>query len=211
MKIVFDFDHTLFSAKRLYLEIKDYFDSLGISCNLFNKSYQESKKEGKTYDPKKQFEIIHKEKPEVSIKEMEENSEEIMKRFPDFVYPDVVPFLEEFKDRFDFYIISYGGDDGSFSREKIKRSGIGDYFEKVFVTKSNDKTNALKEVIDGEEELIFIDDSPEVLSEIKKYFPEVTTVRINRGEGKYKDQSDVKEIDFSIKDLEELRSILTEL
>jgi FMN phosphatase YigB (HAD superfamily) len=210
MKIIFDFDHTLFSTKKLYLEARNYFSSLSVSKEVFDESFKESKKGGKAYKPQNLFEIIHRKNPEISIDEMEKASREIADKFSDFIYPDVKSFLEEFKKN-DLYIISYGGEDGSFSRGKIRKSGIRDYFKKVFITKNNSKVNALSKIIDEGEKAVFVDDCPEVLFEVKNSFPEVTTVRINRGEGRYKDQQGVKGIDFSVKNCEELKSILTEI
>jgi FMN phosphatase YigB (HAD superfamily) len=209
MKLIFDFDHTLYSTKKLYLETKKDFKVLGVNEKLFNSSFQESKRKGRAYDPEEQFRIIVKNNSDISIQKMRENLNEITKRSSDFLYSDVPLFLEKFKNRFTFYIISYGGENGCFSKVKIDESGIKDYFKDVFIIKKNNKNECLARILKKEEKAIFIDDSPEILSKVKEDFSKIITIRINRGEGRYTDYSDNDKIDFSIRNLKELEVILT--
>ncbi len=210
MKIIFDFDHTLFSAKKLYLAWVKSFKEIGIKEELFQKVFNDSKGGGELFDKDKIFNSLIEDKPEISYELLEEKWVKSYNGSEEFLYADVLPFLERFKEEYDFYILSYGRDE--IQRYKIKRVNIEHFFKEIYITRDIDKVSVLDKFLDEKEKVVFVDDNPEVLSKVKKKFPDVTTVRINRGEGKHKDWSDNPEVDFSIKSLEELeKMLLTEL
>ena len=212
MKIVFDFGYTLYSVSKLYSVTERAFERMGVDKGLFQRSFQESKRKGKTYNPEEQFKLIVQRKSELSVNEMERKINEILDNSSVFLYPEVISFLEKFRNKFDLYILSYGGIKSDFQKRKIKKAGIEKYFRGVYVANKIDKISLLKKVLDSSDRAVFIDDNPEILSGAKKVFPEIITVRINRGEGKYKDYPNDSRIDFSVKNLEELeKMVLTEL
>ena len=212
MKIIFDFDYTLYSIGELYSATEGAFERMGVDKELFQKSFQESKIKGKTYNPEEQFRLITQKKPEISVSEMEKKINEILDNSSIFLYPEVISFLEKFRNKFDLYILSYGGTKNNFQKKKIEKTGIEKYFREVYVADKIDKISLLGKILDNLNKVVFIDDNPEILSNAKEIFPEIITVRINRGEGKYKNYPDDSRIDFSIKNLEELEKIaLTEL
>ena len=59
-KIIFDFDHVLFSGENLAHEIQKEFEKEGIKEDLFWKTYEKSKGEGRDYKPYIQIEILSK-------------------------------------------------------------------------------------------------------------------------------------------------------
>jgi len=212
MKIIFDFDHTLYSTSKLYSVAERAFGRMGVDEELFRKSFQESKIKEKTYNPKEQFRLIAQKKPGLSIGRMEREINEILNNSSVFLYPEVISFLEKFRNKFDLYILSYGGVGCDFQKKKIKKVGIEKYFKGVYVTDKIDKISLLEKILDNLNEAVFVDDSPEILFKVEKVFPEIITVRINRGEGKYKDYPNDSRIDFSVKNLKELeKMVLTEL
>lgn len=212
MKIIFDFDHTLYSTSKLYFTAQEVFKEIGVSEELFRKSFQESKRKGKTYNPDEQIRLIVERKPELSSDDIKEKIKEVLNNSSVFLYPEVVSFLEKFKNELDLYILSYGGDDGDFQKEKIKRTKIEKYFNEIHITNEIGKISTLETILDDTNKIILVDDSPEVLFKAKKFSHEIITIRINRGEGKYKNYPDNSNIDFSINNFKELEKIvLTEL
>jgi len=209
MKIIFDFDHTLFSAKKFYETLKYSFLELKVGEKLFQKTYQESKSEGKNYKPSRQFELIIKEKPEIFLRELEESFRKVLGQSKQFLYPDVLPFLKKIKKDFELVIVSYGEEE--FQRNKIRKSKITNYFKKVFLSKNVNKISIFKKILNDDEKIIFVDDSPVALFEIKKNFPKTITVRIKRGEGRYSKEKNNKKIDFSVKNLRELEKIIYDI
>ncbi len=210
MKIIFDFDHTLFSAKQFYFAFKKAFFKLGVEENLFQETFEKSKGKGRDYKPYRQFKLVIKLKPKISLKRLKETFDKILKKAPKFLYPDTVWFLKRWRKKAKFILLSYGEE--KFQRDKIKTSKIEKYFQKrVKITRDIDKVKPFKKLFQKKEKLIFIEDNPTALSEAKKIFPNVITIRINRGEGKYSKEPNNPQIDFSIKNLKELDRILNSL
>jgi len=207
--VVFDFDHTLFSTKSFYRVLKENFKKLGVEEELFNKSFEESKGKGRDYKPKRQFRLIHKAKPKIKIKDLQVCFKRILKEAPRFLYKDVTCFLKKWQNKINLILLSYGEE--RFQRVKICSSKIEKYFEKIIVTKDINKTKPFKKIFKKHEKIVVIEDNPNALLEIKKNYPYAITVRINRGEGKYKDLLTDKRIDFSIKNLKEFSEILRKI
>jgi FMN phosphatase YigB (HAD superfamily) len=210
--IIFDFDHTLFSAKKLYFALKESFLKLGVDENLFRETFEKSKGRGRDCKPEKQFKLIHKARPEIKIGKLKETFEKILKMAPKFLYNDVLSFLKKWSKKVDLILLSYG--DKKFQMEKIKASKIERYFDKIIVTKDIEKAKPFKKILAYlfsnklPQRIIFVEDNPKALLKIKNFFPQVITVRINRGEGKYSQEPDNPKIDFSIRNLKELEEIL---
>lgn len=206
MKIIFDFDHTLFSTKKLYSALVKSFKEIGISKELFQKTFKRSKSKRGLYNKGKHFDLIIKNKPGINHEILQEKWEKALNKSDRFLYTDVLPVLEKFKNEYNLYILSHGMED--VQKDKIEKSKIKKFFKKIYITKDINKASALKKFLKKTEKAIFIDDNQEALSEIKKKFPNIITVRINRGVGKYKNYPNNPEIDFSIKNLRELEKLL---
>jgi len=206
MKIIFDFDHCLFSTRKFYLYFEKTFLKKGIDKEIFKKTFQLSKEKKKTYSLRKHLKYLVKFYPNFSLKELKKELSKVFKKFPDFLYPEVKEFLEKWQKKADLFLISFG--EKEFQREKIKKSGISHFFKKIIIVKNELKTEEIKKLYSKKDRIFFVEDNPKALVFLKKRFKNVITVRINRGEGKYKDLPDEKEIDFSFKNLKELDEIL---
>lgn len=215
MKIIFDFDHTLFSAKKLYSALKEAFFKLRVDENLFQETFEESKGIGRDYKPSQQFELIAKQKPEIPLKKLKKDFKKILKTAPRFLYSDALSFLKKWSREADLILLSYGEE--KFQKDKIKASKVGKYFKKIIITRDIEKLKPFSKIFTHlprgrvPEKIIFVEDNPVALSETKKVFKNVITIRINRGEGKYSREPDNSKIDFSIKNLKELDKILKSL
>jgi len=208
MKIIFDFDHTLFSAKKLFENLKEEFKKAGVSEKLFFETFQKSKGNF-GYIHRKQFELITKENPELNLIKLEETFKKVINRADKFLYPDVLPVLINLKKENELILLSYG--EKEFQREKIDNSKITHYFNKIVVTQEINKISELRKILKKKENAVFVEDNPRALVEAKKYFPDLVTVRINRNEGKYIKEPNNEKIDFVIENLDEIKKILKEL
>lgn len=206
MKIIFDFDNTLFSVKKFYEAFQNSFKEIGINKKLFEETFEKAKAGNKSYNPEKHFKLIIQKKPEISLKELKENFEKALEQGEKFLYSDTQPFFKKLKNKFDLFLVSYGNK--KFQREKIEKSGITKFFKKVIITSDASKISSLKKILKKHEKAIFIDDNPEALSAVKEKFPQVITIRMSRGEGRYKKEKNNQNIDFSIKNLKELEKLL---
>ena len=209
MTIIFDFDHTLFSARKLYLLIKKRFKKLGVKETLFEETYEKSKGKGINYKPEKQIKLIAKVLPKIKENLLKKELKKILSKISRFLYPDVKPFLKKWQNKATLILISYG--ESRFQKEKIKSTKISSYFKKIIITKDLNKISALKKFLKKDQKVIFVEDNPNALKETKKIFPNLITVRINRKEGRYFRLPNNSKIDFSIKNLKELEKILIKI
>ena len=60
LKIIFDFDHVLFSGEKLAYKIQEEFEKEGVKKEFFWQTYEESKGGGRVYKPYIQIEILSK-------------------------------------------------------------------------------------------------------------------------------------------------------
>lgn len=206
MKIIFDFDHTLFSTPKLVEAMEEAFSDLGIGEKVFWETFKKAKGKGGSFSPEKHMRLIDETEAGVSIPKLRKTFQETLNRCSEFLFPDVVDFLERNKEEFDFYILSYGEED--FQRAKIRGCNIEKFFEDVLITSRVKKDSALKSLLREEEKAMIVDDNPQVLVENKKHFPNLLAVRINRGEGRYADLERDSRIDFSIENLDQLEKII---
>ena len=205
MKIIFDFDHTLFSAKRLVRCLKEEFKKVGVNEKLFSETFQKSKTKGR-YTPEKHFRLIIEKRPEYNLKMLRGIFKKVINKADMFLYPDVLPVLKDLKKENELILLSYGYKE--FQMEKIENSKITKYFSKIIITQEINKISTFKKILKEMERGVFVEDNPKSLTEAKKSFPNIITVRINRNEGLYTREPNSKEIDFIIKNLKGFRKIL---
>ena len=206
MKIIFDFDHTLFSTTKFSLALKKSFEKSGIEESLFEETFGKSKEKNGHYKPDKQIELIIKKSPEIKKNILKKEFKKVLNNASKFLYPDTEQFLKKWQKRADLILLSYG--ENKFQKEKIKKSKITSYFKKILIAQDINKISNLKTILRNNQKAVFVEDNPQALMEAKKTFPDLTTVRINRGKGKYAALSDNSQIDFSIKNLKKLAEIL---
>jgi len=127
------------------------------------------------------------------------------------LYYDTNCFLRKWHKKANLILLSYG--EAKFQKNKIKASKIGKYFKKIIITRDIEKSKPFRKVpsLFQRGGIVFVEDNPQALSKTKTSFPQIITVRINRGEGKYYQEADNLQIDFSIKNLKELDKILKSL
>ncbi len=204
MKIILDFDHTLFSTKKLFDSLKEEFKESGVNDKLFSETFQKSK-DPVGYNSENQFKLIIEEKPVLNPKKLKEVFKKVINRADQFVYPDVLPVLRNLKKENQLILLSYG--EKKFQKEKIEDSKITKYFNKIIITQDINKVSDLKKILKEKEIAIFVEDNPYAILEVKKSFPKIITIRINRGEGKYAKEKNNDKTDFVIENLSELKKV----
>lgn len=207
MKIIFDFDYTLFDTRKFKLSFQKAFEKLGADKELFFQTYKNSKIEG-IYNPQIHFKLIKQAKPDISIRKLEKALNDVLKETSKFLYPDTLSFLEKWQGKVDLFLLSSGQD--RFQRKKIENSSIQGFFKEVFTSQEIiNKASFLKNISGIGEKTFFIDDRPEALSKIKQSFPKIITVRMSRRGGKYITEPASPQIDFLIKTLKELEKLMS--
>lgn len=185
MKIIFDFDHTLFDTKRFFLFFeKKFVEKFNLKKEIFEKSFKKSK--NNFYKPQKHFLLLSKKIKVFSKKDFEKELFSLLKKYSKkFLYPEVLEVLNKLKKDFSLYLISFG--EKNFQMEKIKGSGIGKYFKKIIITSKRDKTPIIKKILQRDKKAVFVDDDQETIKKVKENFPEIFVIMIDR-EKKKKDK-----------------------
>nr|MCK4428847.1 HAD hydrolase-like protein [Candidatus Aenigmarchaeota archaeon] len=191
-----------------YLALKEAFEKMGVDDKLFSETLR--KASGRFgFKPRKQIKMIAEELPEIKLEQLEAAFKKIIDGADKFLYPDVSLSLEELKKENELIMVSYG--DKKYQNEKIKSSKVIPSFNKIIVTQELHKVSELKKILGDCEKAIFVEDNPHALTEAKKCFPKIITVRINRGEGRYAKTPDNEKIDFTIANMDEFKKILEKL
>ncbi|MFY9458085.1 MAG: hypothetical protein WAP23_04170 [Candidatus Spechtbacterales bacterium] len=208
MRIILDFDYTLFDMKTFKRRLFDLFLEHGVSPKLVASSYEESKKGGGNYSPIQQFQIL--ETAGVSdISKLEQKFDALVREAGNYLYSDAVPFVEKMRARHSLALLSHGEE--GFQRSKIRACAfVYDACVEIVVTGNAQKDTEAAKLADGQR-AIFIDDKPAVLAAAKKLAPNIVTVRMNRGEGPYADEVGGEGIDYEVKNLKEVEILLGNL
>lgn len=206
MKLIFDFDYTLFQTSKFLEAVGDAYKKHGVTQELFLKTYQESRMGWRDWKPDIQFALLAEE-GNIDIAACKSGLSEIVSACGRFLYEDSTFVLETLHKSHELFLVSHGED--SFQHTKVKGSGIGHLFKQVIVTGDITKVTPLSNIVNEEgKNSVFIEDNPLALVESKKAFPWLTTIRINRREGRYADFPDDSSFNFTIRNLFELQKIV---
>lgn len=205
MRIIFDFDNTLFRSMPFGEAIRQAFRGCGVDEGMFHATLAQTRGEGMDWKLHRQVELLHKEF-RIPRHVLDNSLAEVLTRANAFLYHDTVPYLKTTAAAHTMYVLSYGED--AFQRAKVDASGIVPFFRHVLITDNirKDKEAAL---LSGGEAAVFVEDNPLALRAAKTYAPHIITVRILRGEGRYKDEPSGEGIDYEIKNLGELSNIVS--
>ncbi len=206
MKIIFDFDHTIFDMASMHLALIEAIEEIGISKEEYKTAYNKETN-WKSFDVDSLAGRLEKmtNKPVASIKKAYHRVGDVADLF---VYNDVVEALEELKaDGHELRLLSWG--DGDWQLRKINSCGFKKYFTEI-ITVTELKADFLTQWGKDNTDVVVIDDKPAELKAINKEHPNFTLIRMRRENGKYSDQEtpegigevkNMKEVIASIKQL----------
>jgi len=211
MKIFIDFDDVIFYSKKFIQDEKNIFQKNGISEEIFKKYYYQYTKNKKgeivrRYNLKKQLQGIKKELG-INTDKIESELEDFLSDTEKYIFEDVISFLKQFKKE-ELFLVSYSKTE--FQKLKIKNSGIAKYFKKIIITngnKSDEILRIIKKQKTKKEDLFFIDDRADYISEVKKKIARIKTFLVRRKEGRYKNDAN-EYCDFIIRNLKKAVKII---
>jgi len=209
MKIVLDFDDTIFNTHQMMADLVKISEKAGFTESEFWSAFKDNKEKAKDIDVKVIVEFLYKNsatkifsyKKEEIIEEMES----VFSRLRDFVYPDFLDFVNCFAKK-DLIILSIGKT--NFQEEKIKNSGVQKFFNETIII-PEDKVGKFKSLLleYGGEKIFFIEDNSFQIDQVKKEFPQIITFKMERPQGKNV-QTKSELTDYVVKDLEEVRKTI---
>lgn len=205
MKIFLDFDDVIFNTKEFVEDIKKIFRKNGVSDEIFSKYYYDYPQKGnvRKYNLTKHLARI-KEKTGIESKSIREEIDNLIADTKKYLFKDLSLLFN--LGNADLYLVSFS--DTQFQKKKIKNSGIWKNFKRVFIT-NGPKSDFLERNMENKvsNKIFFLDDRTEHIDDVKKNFPEINTILMQRKEGRYKELPN-KNCDFKAKNFKEVRKIL---
>ncbi len=204
MKIILDFDDTIFNTHNLMRDVCAVFSDLGFQEEQFWGAYAECKEKAGDFNPEIIINLLNEIKPFDEIK-AKKKINSILGNSKDFVYPDFFSFAKNFNKK-DLILLSFG--EANFQRTKIKNSGVSPFFSEIIITQKN-KTENLEPLCKkySEEKIFFIDDKTKQIDEVKKIFPQIISVKMERTQGRHINTKS-KLANYIVKDLSEVKNII---
>jgi len=205
MKIILDFDYTIFDTAKFRNAIQTMFSGHGVDAELFARSIEESRGTAGDWKPDKQLEILES-RGMSKISSMRDGFNSLTNNSQEYLYTDTMPFLKRMSKDHNFVVLSYGQD--KFQGMKIRGCREAyKYFDNILVTHNLSKDKEASEIA-NKEPAIFIEDNPTALSASKKYAPSIITVRLNRGEGRHAIVPSGDGVDHEVESLGEVENLI---
>ena len=176
-----DFDHTLFHTDEFFhVDVRESFLRLGIDAEEWERSYAAVWPKGYTLE--KHVEEVSRQfgnrLPLEEMKRILENSFSDLKRY---LFPDVLPFLQQAKKSgARLYLLSFG--DYEWQRYKVSACSVAAYFDDMFFTATpGAKSELVRERAHRvAETVVVVDNNPADLDLIRDEAPEIRTYYMNR-------------------------------
>ena len=195
---VLDFDGVLFDDRTFKKAHQKEFRRYNVSSRLYRDTYNETKQlTGGRYASSIHYALISRCVPLLSRALLHKKSAMLVKQSRRYLYADAKPFLRWCrKSGIALALVSTGS---SFQKKKVSTSGLAPFFGKIIVTKDVSKVAGMRIVIRtvAHRQVVFVDDKPAVLNDIKKKLPEVYAVQMRRHTQEVSEQTDARVHSFS--------------
>ncbi|MDH4330571.1 MAG: hypothetical protein OEV93_03410 [Candidatus Moranbacteria bacterium] len=212
MKILLDFDDTLFHTAKFKEDLIGVFEECGVSPEDFKKYYYDYSPNDSNSDLKRYVFESHIDRLSeilgIDGENLRKKAHEFLSDTSAYLFSDVDEFLENFS-KDDVYIISFGCD---FLKIKIGNTGIGKKVSEIVTTDKvkefavGDLLGREKEKFDGEK-IFFLDDRIDHLKSVKSKFPEIVSILVSRPEGRYDCELD-DSCDHCVRNFSEAKKII---
>jgi FMN phosphatase YigB (HAD superfamily) len=209
MKILLDFDDTLFHTAKFKEDLIGVFESCGVSPEDFKKHYYDYPPNDKN-DLKRYVFESHIDRLEevlgIDGANLRKKAHEFLSDTSEYLFSDVKDFLKSFS-KDDLLIISFGCE---FLKIKIGNTGIGEKVSEI-VTTDKLKEFATKKLLEREEfdneKIFFLDDRIDHLGSVKSKFPDIISILVRRPEGRYDCEMD-ESCDYCVRNLLEAKELI---
>jgi len=176
-----DFDHTLFNTDEFFhVDVREAFLRLGIDATTWEQSYAAVWPTGYTLE-KHAEEVLRRSGSQLPLDEMKRILQNSFSDLSRYLFPDVLPFLQEAKtNSAGLYLLSFG--DQAWQRYKASASRVRDYFDQMFFTVvEGGKARLVREQAERTaQDVVVVDNNPHELDLIKEAAPEIRTYCMNR-------------------------------
>ena len=177
-----DFDHTLFHTDQFFhIDLRYAFLRLGIDGAHWEQSYAAVWPTGYTLE-KHVEEVSRQSGNQLPLEEMKRILQDSFSDLRPYLFPDVLPFLQEAKKKSaHLYLLSFGHQE--WQRYKVLASGLDCYFDDIlFTATEGGKGRLVHEQVkrDPQTVVVVVDNNPADLDAIRDLAPQIRTYCINR-------------------------------
>ncbi|MDF1497985.1 MAG: HAD family hydrolase [Patescibacteria group bacterium] len=206
MKIVLDFDDTIFNTYGLMQEFLKIFLIEGFNEEQFWDVYRQCKKKIGDFDKDIFVDLIYSLK-NFNKEEINKKIDFIINKSNEFVYRDFFDFVSSFKKE-KLILLSFGTTE--FQKTKIENSGISKYFSEIIITSRNkaDDMEEIQKKYNGS--IVFIEDKAKAIDDVKKRLPNVIAMKMIRAQGGHTETKS-ELTNYIIQDLNKLEGIINNL
>jgi phosphoglycolate phosphatase-like HAD superfamily hydrolase len=184
MKLIFDFDHTLFDMSAMHEDIVKELEKQGVPRDKYFEQYLGVTRWKMFSVPSMAQRLlqVHRIDPKI----VENIYHDTADQAELYVYDDVPATCQDLRDRgHSLYLLSWG--DENWQNRKIDKSGLKPHFVETF-TVPQVKADYLGGWCDDKCNVVLIDDKPAELKAIQQQYPEFHLIRVRRANGKSSDQ-----------------------
>lgn len=182
MKIILDFDDTIFDTGSFNEEIANIFIELGFSKEEYERNYQRSMNLKGDFD--KDFIIeLFSEIKQINRNKIKGEIETVIKGSKKFIYDDFFDFARSFNKK-DLTLVSVGLKE--IQTGKIANAGMVSFFNKISILKKY-KSDEIKLIAQKypTKKIFFIDDKAKQIDEAKKRLPRIIAIKMERPRGRH--------------------------
>lgn len=186
MKILLDFDDTLFDAQAFVYRLKHIFFVGGVSEDDFNKSYKSIAYSSSGYTLKRHVEILRKDfHYSLKVKLLYQEVNNLFEHSDQFLFDDTINTLEQWRKVHGLILVTMGNP--SWQKRKINGCGIARFFTRIIIPPPGDraKNSAIETYCaSSRERCVFVDDKPSIIdgaASLKPRFPNLVIIRMCRG------------------------------
>lgn len=212
--VILDFDHSLFNTEEFKESLREIFIKYGVGKELYNETYKEIReKEEGPYSLERHLSILEGRMMynRKKLRKIKREVLDLLKRTDEYLFSDTMDFLRQESKRSKLVLVTLG--EKEFQSLKIKSSGIKKYFVQIIISRGRarkgSKDKEIAKVIDGHQdrEIFMVEDVAREIDLMKKDYPFVTMIKIERPGGKYSKEKS-KKADYTVTNLREAREII---
>ena len=176
MILILDFDGVLFDSEKFKEDYLRIFSDAGIASDDVRIAYRAGRAHPKGYH----HVLTARTASHINAKELARRIQALLDTSPRYLYPDTKKFLQWcVRAGIILAIVSRGP---AFQKKKIAASGITRSFKKITVIPKGPKSEAVHAIMRAHprHHATFVDDTAEVVDEVKQSLPTLTAVQMTR-------------------------------
>lgn len=185
MRIILDFDYTVFDTEAFRVGMIDAFHECGVTDDIYRITEKELLHDDGygVYSFDEHLQRLSQQ-TQTSIEQLYELAQTVLNDLSTYIYPDALAFLQLVQE--EKHILTFGNDD--WQRTKIQRSGIEEYITSIRTVQTQTKAEGIQALLNENEKTVFIDDRGSAIDEVKQVFPDVYCIRLHRKGTPYYDE-----------------------